>query len=71
LVADLTKTLNEAGFSDLLIKQRGSLAIAADKLQCDLYDFNNGKNVNNYRGEFMAQYSWAEFANAFLNRSRQ
>jgi two-component SAPR family response regulator len=44
---------------------------ATDKLQCDLYDFNNGKNVNNYRGEFMAQYSWAEFANAFLNRSRR
>ncbi len=69
LVADLTKTLNLAGFPDLLIKQRGAIAIAADKLSCDLYDFYKGINVNNYKGEFMAQYSWAEFTNAFLNRS--
>jgi two-component SAPR family response regulator len=69
LVADLTNTLKQAGFPDLVIKQRGAIAIAMDKLQCDFSDFNSGKHVNSYKGEFMAQYSWAEFTNAFLSRT--
>jgi len=68
LVADLTKTLNDAGFGDVIIKQRGQLAVAKDKISCDLYDFSTGKNVNSYMGEYMSQYSWAEFTNAYLER---
>ena len=61
LVFDLNKTLKEAGMGDIIIRKHGSLAIIPEKISCDLYDFCKGRYVNNYSGEFMAQYSWAEF----------
>jgi len=70
LVLDLTKTLRNVGAEDILAKQRGLLAVLPDKISCDLYDFLAADNdaVNNYTGEFMAQYSWAEFTNAYLDK---
>jgi len=70
LVMDLKKTLRSVDADDILVKQRGSLAILTDKLACDLYDFYAGdiQAVNKYTGEFMAQYSWAEIYNAYLER---
>jgi len=70
LVSDLTKVLKSVGAEDILIKQRGFLAVVPEKLSCDLYDFSAADNntANNYMGEFMTQYSWAEFINARLDR---
>ncbi|MCL2628212.1 MAG: response regulator [Oscillospiraceae bacterium] len=70
LVLDLTKVLKKANAEDIIIRQRSALAIAADKITCDLYDFleADADAVNNYTGEFMAQYSWAEFTNAYLEK---
>jgi two-component SAPR family response regulator len=68
LVMDLMQKLDEAGLQDVLVKERGVLAIAPDKISCDFYDFCAGINVNNYMGEFMNQYSWAEFTNVYLDR---
>ena len=68
LVADLTQKLEEAGIGDVIVKERGSLAVAPDKISCDFYDFCAGINVNSYMGEFMNQYSWAEFTNNYLDR---
>lgn len=68
LVADLTHTLRRAGIESMLVKKHGYLAVAPDKFQCDLYDFYKGNQtaVNSYAGEYMAQYEWAEFINAYL-----
>ena len=68
LVADLTKTLVNKNIGSMLVKKRGHLAVDPGAFQCDLYDFYNGKPdaVNSYAGEYMAQYSWAEFTNAYL-----
>jgi len=68
LVADLTKTLTEKNIGSMLVKKHGHLAIDPGTFQCDLYDFYNGKAdaVNRYAGEYMAQYSWAEFINGYL-----
>ena len=71
LVADLIQTLKAAGIHDVVIKQRGQLAILPDKIICDLYDFCAGINVNSYLGEFMSQYSWAEFTIGYLDRIRK
>jgi two-component SAPR family response regulator len=71
LVADLTQTLNDAGINDVLIKKRGFIGIIPENISCDLYDFNAGINVNNYLGEFMNQYSWAEFTNTYLDQMYQ
>ena len=69
LVMDLTQTLCEAGIHDVLIKKRGYLALDPDKISCDFYDFCAGINVNQYMGEFMNQYGWAEFTNSYLDRT--
>ena len=68
LVADLTKTLANNNIGSMLVKKRGHLAVDPGAFQCDLYDFYNGKAdaVNRYAGEYMAQYSWAEFINGYL-----
>ena len=70
LVLDLTKSLKSVGAEDILMKKRGALAVLPDRISCDLYDFLavNTQAVNNYTGEFMAQYSWAEFTNAYLDK---
>jgi len=72
LVLDLKKSLQSVGAGDILIKQRGAMAILPDKIACDLYDYYKGDihAVNNYRGEFMAQYSWAELSNAYLENRK-
>jgi len=68
LVMDLRKSLKTVDADDILIKHRGALAVDPEKVSCDLYDFYNADAgaVNKYMGEFMAQYSWAEFNNAYL-----
>jgi len=68
LVFDLRKTLKAIGAENILIRRRGVLAIVPEKVSCDLYDFFAGDTiaVNKFMGEFMAQYSWAEFNNAYL-----
>jgi two-component SAPR family response regulator len=71
MVADLIQTLGAAGIRDVVIKQRGHLAIATESLSCDLYDFCDGIGVNRYLGEFMSQYSWAEFTNSYLERAQK
>jgi len=70
LMFDLTKTLKSAGVEGIFVKQRGLVAILPEKISCDLYDFLDADtdSVNKYTGEFMAQYSWAEFTNAYLEK---
>jgi len=70
LVLDLTKTLRNINAEEIILKQRGALAIIPDRISCDLYDFLAADTdaVNDYTGEFMAQYSWAEFTNAYLDK---
>ena len=50
------------GLSRVISKQRGSLAIVPNLIECDLYDWLEKKQASRYRylGEFMNQYSWAE-----------
>ncbi len=60
LVADLASSLKLAGAESVLLKRRGALAIVPSAFACDYYDFCAGKNVNKYKGEFMAQYTWPD-----------
>lgn len=70
LVKDLSDTLAAVGASGVLFKERGRLAVLPDAFSCDYYDFIRGdvQMVNAYMGEYMAQYSWAEFVVAYLDR---
>ena len=52
------------GAQEILIRERGSLRIKRDIVDCDYYDARLGnKNIcMSFQGEFMKQYSWAEEA---------
>ena len=65
IVASLKKTLKEAGIEDIIIKTWNHLAIDTTKIKCDAYDYEklDAAAINSFRGEYMAQFSWAEFTN--------
>ena len=60
---EMTRSLNEAGLGDVVVKKRNYYAINPDKIKCDRYDFEKGKSsaIKAYMGEYMQQYSWATF----------
>lgn len=67
---DLKNTLESLGCADVLIQQRGMIGIVPSAIACDYYDFLRGKKEARmkYGGEYMSQYSWAEFTNGELER---
>ncbi len=66
--SDLISTLESCNLSDMVVRQRGKLAIVKDKIDCDYYHFLDGdeKAAAAYQGEYMAQYSWGEMTNAAI-----
>lgn len=70
LCRDLTATLEAAGCGDVIDRRWGRLGIVPEKVDCDYFDWNAGRRTGcPYRGEYMAQYSWAEYTNAMLART--
>ena len=58
---DLLETLESVGCGNAIAQQRGKLGIVPDHLDCDYYDWCDGKRTGIlWNGEYMAQYSWAE-----------
>ncbi len=68
LRADMISTLTEAGFPDVIVRKRGAVAVAADQIQCDMYEWKNDREHAKvrYAGEYMNQYSWAEYSKGVL-----
>lgn len=66
---DLQNTMTKLKLTNIIVKQRGSLGIAADKIECDLYDWLTKKKESKYQylGDYMNQYSWAEYTHAELD----
>ncbi len=66
---DLQNTMTKLKLNGIIVKQRGSLGIAADKIECDLYDWLAKKKSSRYQymGDYMNQYSWAEYIHAELD----
>ena len=66
---DLQNTLKKLQLNDIIVKQRGSLGIATDRITCDLYDWLEKKSESKYHylGDYMNQYSWAEMMKAELD----
>ena len=63
VLGSLRKTLRKVGKEDILVKTRNHLSVDPDKIKCDAYDYEKGimSAVNSFRGEYMVNYSWAEF----------
>ena len=66
---DLQNTFNRLKLNGIILKQRGSLAIATDRIECDLYDWLEKKQDSKYHylGDYMNQYSWPEVMHAQLD----
>ncbi|MBR6986506.1 MAG: response regulator [Clostridiales bacterium] len=64
LKQDLTKTMNELGAEDAVVKQRGQIGINPKRFECDYFKYLEGDStiLNSYQGEYMSQYSWAEYS---------
>ena len=66
---DLQNTFTKLKLNGVILKQRGSLAIATDRIECDLYDWLEKKQESRYHylGDYMNQYSWPEVMHAQLD----
>lgn len=64
-VSSLKKTLTEVGTAGLLVKTWNHLALDVSQISCDAFDFEQGDPAAMllFRGEYMANYSWAEYTN--------
>ena len=66
---DLQNTFTRLKLNGLILKQRGSLAIATDRVECDLFEWLDKKKESRYQymGDYMNQYSWPEYFHATLD----
>lgn len=65
---DLLETLETVGCENVIACQRGKLGVIPDRLQCDYYDWYDGKRTGIvWQGEYMMQYSWGEYTAGILN----
>ena len=69
LTGDLTAALKKIGLKDVLLRKRGQWAVQRSLIDCDYYRMLEGdmNAVNSFRGQYMAQYSWAELTTGQLH----
>ncbi|MGN0631480.1 MAG: response regulator [Ruminococcus sp.] len=69
LVQDLRQTLKTADAEEVFVTSRNSFAINPDLIDCDYYRYCNGEKSSEikFNGEYMLQYSWAEYRNYSMN----
>lgn len=67
-LCELNHTLDRIGMREVLIRKRGEMAICRDMVDCDYYRMLDGDTgaSTGFRGEYMTQYSWAEYTEAQL-----
>lgn len=62
-LGDMIKSLELAGAKDTIIRDRNYYSVNTKLIDCDYFRFLSGdvKSINSFTGEYMSQYSWAEF----------
>ena len=62
LTGDLRRIFGSIGREDLIIRKDGRIAVRREAIDCDYYRMLAGDMdaVNDFQGEYMTQYSWAE-----------
>lgn len=68
IISSLMQSLRSVGAEHVIVKKYNSMAINPSVVDCDYYRFAelDAAAVNAYSGEFMSQYSWAEFVIGYL-----
>ena len=64
------QTLKQYGLTSIIQKSYNSISLDVSAVDCDYYRFLelDPAAINAYTGEFLAQYSWAEFMTGYLDR---
>lgn len=73
IITDMIASLKAAGAEDIVIKAHNNFSVDISRFSCDLYQYEKGETaaVNSYRGEYMSNYSWAEFTTGGLMRENK
>lgn len=68
----LKNILEEYGIADIVESVNGKRRIAAEKVQCDLYDYLTGREeyAQLFKGSYLSNYSWGESTLAELTGDR-
>ena len=68
LISDLKNTLDAAGFDEVFRASKAGYSIDPNSIDCDYYRMLDGDDLakRHYTGEYMIQYSWAEYTNSWL-----
>lgn len=63
LISGMMMSLKYAGASQMVVKKRNLYAVCPSEINCDYYNYLKWdvQAVNSFRGEYMTNYSWAEF----------
>ena len=64
IIKELREGLRDAGVDYIFHKRLSEYSIDMSKIYCDAVEFNKGniREINNFYGEYMIQYSWAEYS---------
>lgn len=65
----LHQILVKYGLEDIIIRERGRLAVNIDCFSCDLYELikGNPEYVDGFGGNYMPEYSWGDRMMPYLN----
>lgn len=69
VISTMMRALREAGVSECIVRGYNRISVDPAKVDCDYYRFLKWdlSAVNAYTGEYMSNYSWAEFTVGYLN----
>jgi len=71
IISTMMKTLKDANVDDVIIKNYNSISIDVSKVDCDFYRYleKDPTLKQGYIGEYMTNYTWAEFRPEYLEAS--
>lgn len=69
IITSMMRAFSSVEMEDIVNKHYNSLSVNTTAVDCDFYRFSqmDAAAVNSYMGEYMAQYSWAEFTLGYLD----
>lgn len=69
-ISEIKSMMNAVGEKDVLRKERNSISINVNEVDCDYYKFLQGdvRTINAFSGEYMTNYSWSEFTLGSLSK---
>ena len=70
VIRNLRAVLKEYGADGVVILEHATMRIRPELIDCDIYRFFDGDEdaVSAYHGEYMNQYSWSSFSEAYASR---